>query len=827
MENQYQRSEQQCILEPDIITTTPSPRTTSTQSCKAAQMATLLAEKGLSIILLLPKEKKPQGGWKQYQEKKLSSDEIRSFFNKISDANIGIVTGKISKIVIVDLDTPEAIEWAEIVLDPTTFIVQTSKGQHWYYKHPGHLVPGAVNVMKDAAPGVDIRGDGNYVVGPGSVHPSGDIYKITSGTFDDLDNLPLFPSELFSRPTTGRTQRFEEHVTISSLSLGDISEGTRNSSLTRLAGFLLGKGAIPSELTREILSACNTVHAGLPEMEVEGIFNSIRRTESAQREWQEPLPVNGELPPVLPMVPELLPDSIRDWVFDVADRMKVAPDFPAVAIMVIAGSIIGTSCHIQPKKEDNWTVVPNLWGAICGYPSDGKTPSLEEVLSNGISRLEKEASGHQDQAMKSYLTTKTIQDETTKIRRSALKQALKEKHKIDEKQKSKEISNSEKKPNGGEPEEANNDEEKRLKLERIIVEMSTTDETQPPKKRRYRTNNASVEKIGEMLSDNPRGILVYRDELVGAFNKWDENGDRPFYLESWSGKSSFQDDKIGRGNTEVEKSCLSILGTIQPDRITKYLTDAIHGSDNDGFVQRFQLMVFPDKVNWEYIDRCPDIGAKNKTFDALHKLAYGDFSSINFEDDHAIFTFSDEAQGAFKEWFTNLHKEKIHSTTDQPVLIEHFGKYRSLLPSLALIFHLLDQAANGFNVEGQDNGPPSYRFNGNIGIVPVSCVTRARGWCEYLESHAKRIYSLAADRTVRAASTLVDKIKEGRLEDGFSRRIVRRKGWKSLTDDAIIEEAILTLVEHNIIRALPPTEPHDQGGRRALPGFEINPKIYE
>ena len=87
-------------------------------------------------------------------------------------------------------------------------------------------------------------------------------------------------------------------------------------------------------------------------------------------EWPEPKPIQAALRPVAPFDPDtLLPDLLRAWIMDEADRMPCAPDFIAAGAMVALGAIIGARCAIKPKAKDDWLVVPNLWGGIVGLPS--------------------------------------------------------------------------------------------------------------------------------------------------------------------------------------------------------------------------------------------------------------------------------------------------------------------------------------------------------------------------------------------------------------------------------------------------------------------------
>jgi hypothetical protein len=89
----------------------------------------------------------------------------------------------------------------------------------------------------------------------------------------------------------------------------------------------------------------------------------------------QPRPICAALHPVVPFDPiALLPEALRDWVMDEADRMPCAPDFVAAAVVVALGTTIGARCAIKPKARDCWLVVPNLWGGNVGLPSAKRSP---------------------------------------------------------------------------------------------------------------------------------------------------------------------------------------------------------------------------------------------------------------------------------------------------------------------------------------------------------------------------------------------------------------------------------------------------------------------
>ena len=222
-----------------------------------------------------------------------------------------------------------------------------------------------------------------------------------------------------------------------------------------------------------------------------------------------------------------------------------------------------------------------------------------------------------------------------------------------------------------------------------------------PSLRRYKTNDTTVEKLGELLRDNPAGLLVLRDELVGLIASWDyegREGDRAFFLEAWNGNQSFDTDRIGRGHINIPNLCASIFGGIQPDKLIGYLEQAVDSLANDGMLQRFQVLVYPDPRDWEWRDRTPNEPARETAYAIFDALANFDpvacrAAPANRSGQVPHFRFDDEAQAVFIEWSTDLHTSRIPNE-DEPIMRQHLAKYDKLFPALALIFHLVDYVAD-------------------------------------------------------------------------------------------------------------------------------------
>ena len=245
-------------------------------------------------------------------------------------------------------------------------------------------------------------------------------------------------------------------------------------------------------------------------------------------EWPKPKPLPADLPAVPPFNFAFLPDTFRDWIEDIAERMQCPPDFPAVGAMVALGSLVGRKIGIRPKRYDDWLVVPNLWGCVVGRPGLMKTPALEQPLLP-LRRLVGEALDKYAAEMQEHEVNTMLKSAGEKLAEKKITAHLKK----------------------GDEQAARAEAENALKKE--------ADE---PVCRRYETNDPTIEKLGVLLAENPTGLLLFRDELVGFLRGLDKEGhesDRAIYLEMWNGTGSFTSDRIQRGTVRTP-AILSILG---------------------------------------------------------------------------------------------------------------------------------------------------------------------------------------------------------------------------------------------------------------------------
>lgn len=494
-------------------------------------------------------------------------------------------------------------------------------------------------------------------------------------------------------------------------------------------------------------------------------------TPAATERWPEPRPLPG-LATVQPFSLDLLPDSFRGWVADISDRMQCPADFPAVGAMVAAASIVGRKIGIRPKRQDDWLVVPNLWGAAVARPSLLKTPSIQQTM-NMIYRLERDEKKKYGELLSEHTAGVLVRDAKSKSQKADLARTLKD-----------------------------HGEEAAMAQARGFAEAEGA-----PVRRRYFTNDSSVEKLGEILNQNPVGVLVYRDELIGlmrSLEKEGQEGARAFYLEAWNGDGRFTYDRIQRGTLEIDACCISVLGCIQPGPLCQFMRDAVRGGrGDDGLLQRFQLLVWPDiPTEWRNVDRWPDTPAKTKAWDVYQRLNVigPDGAGAMIPDDGGIpfLRFSDEAQEEFDRWRERLEL-RLRSDDESDAFVAHLAKYRSLVPSLALLFHLIDDG----------RGP-----------VGDTATRRAIRWVEYLESHARRLYGALYDPQHGPARALADRILKGGVESGFTLRDIYQHHWTNLDGKEEVGEGVDVLVGLGWLRS----EEMSTGGRPTTT-FTINPGI--
>lgn len=696
------------------------------------------------------------------------SEAIREWWRKWPDANIGLATGVESGFFVLDVDPrhggKESLQ--QLVKRngsfPKTLASNTGGGgYHLFFKTPEIKVTNRTNIL----PGIDVRGDGGYIVAPPSIHKSGLQYSWMKEFIDNPINDPphwllqLFFNKQFSRTGFG-------HL---------VFEGGRNSFLFSEAGKLRNMGLDQNQLQIR-LKEINSLRCSPPlsDDEVQTICMSIARypannvvqLPSAGKFWTaepEALELSTAEAPVL--TEDLLPVSLKPWIMDISERMQVTPEFVMAPALVSLSAVVGRKIGILPKKKDDWLVVPNLWGVIVARPGYFKSPTIAEAMKP-MDELSEKARAQDESSLHHINASKMIAMLQLEAAKDNIKKAIKE-----------------------------SDFERLESLKTEVAQLEEEHEAIGLQGRRYKTNDATVEKIARLLNENPNGLLLLRDELNGwlqSLNKTGREGDREFYLEAWNGYGSYTVDRVGSGTLHVPALCLSVFGGIQPGKLQNYVEKTLRcGAEDDGLLQRFQMLVYPEfSPEWRNVDRDPDIAAREQVCEMFRAI---DRVKSSSEAIIPSVRFSDAAQEAFDAWRTSLESRLRSHAVGCPVFESHLAKYRSLMPTLSLLFWLLEDVNN---IHSNDT-------------VSFSAATLAIRWCDFLEKHALKAYRIGQSSEELAVKKLADCIKNGQVPHKFPVRSLYRKHWRQINTPHLVDHALEHLEDLNWLRVVSATV---QGG---------------
>jgi hypothetical protein len=697
------------------------------------------------------------------------------------DNNIAIATGAESEVCAIDADTYaggdlQPLE-TEIGALPQTREARTrAGGRHLLFRYPDGYSLGSYNGQ--IAPHIDLKANGGYIIASPSWVKADE--KGPAGNYEWVNDLPLADlprawcerwASLGGKAAGGTAgHKANPFAAAAGYSVPDrVDKGGRNEAVLRYCGYLRGNG-MPEALIFGAAHDFNRARC-VPPLdggEIESIVQRYANPETNDPSgWPDPKPIDPALPDVKPFDTKLLPTSFRPFVEDQAELMQIAPDFIAAPLMVAAGAAIGNGITIAPKEHDiGWLVSTVLWGGGVGRPGTLKSPAVDRAM-RPLSILESDMQASFDQRKAQYAIDKLSYVAALKKAQAAAA--------------------------AGKP-------------------ATPPIEPEEPKPERIITNDSTSQMLGEIQRHSPRGVMVLRDELVSLLETLSaegQEGARGYYLEGWNGLGSYRIDRVGRGSFIIPRHALWVYGGIQPGKLQAYIKQAVHGGGgDDGLLQRFQLLVWPDtSKDWKNVDRSPNFEAMQIVDDTFKRLRYLDPAAIGAKVDAlgtrpAYLHFSSEAQEVFNGFRAKLEKP-LRTGDKHPALDSHLSKYRSLVPALALIIHLAD---------------------GGTGPVTQAALRKAIGWSTYLWSHARRVYASVTNSSAFGAKALADKITAGKLVSGFTAREVQRHGWPFMNTAEDVRTAIDWLVDAGWLRA---TRTTNDGIGRPTDIFNINPKCME
>lgn len=445
-----------------------------------------------------------------------------------------------------------------------------------------------------------------------------------------------------------------------------------------------------------------------------------------------------ELPGVIDFDVDMLPASLKKFAIDLHERMQCPLDFVGVCLMASLSAVVGHKKMIYGKRLDNWYVVPNLWCALIGDPSTMKSPAIAAVVSV-LTKIDNEYYNNYEEDLKQYSNNLEFKNLVLDEQRKKIKSALK-----------------------------NND----TSLAKEHFSSSDDVVSSKPERQYFIEMDSTTESLQTHMSTAVNGLLLLRDELggfIGALEREDRQEARSFYLLSASGKESFSQSRVSRGDLKIKRCVLSIIGGIQPSAIAGLIRGAVSGDKSDGLIQRFQLAVWPDvDKSYTYIDRLPCKQAEheyNAVFMDLHSL----------EKTPEPLRMTQEASELFAEWIISINFE-ARSGRLQKAFVFHIIKSQEAILSIALLLELSEHP--------------------NATEVGIDSIKKALVWAKYLRSHARRVYHYESDSHVMLAKHLLSRKND--LGASFNEREIKRKNW-SVVNSSSLAGALQLLVDLNYL----------------------------
>jgi hypothetical protein len=764
--------------------------------------AALAYEKlGWSVVPLVSRHKFPPKGvtWKDRQTKRATPDEIRQWWKNHPDADVGMITGAVSKTDSIDLDGPMAADILEgetgIEL-PESISFKTGNGEQRLFKHHGGGLKTKARYAGDGnGSGVDLKTDGGLTVLPPSTHKNGKQYTWNiDPTEMGLDDLEDFPPEVFSfmanqcmdNPGPGQER---DRVDSEKWLKNGIPDGRKHHDLFRFACKKISEGLAYDK----VLALTTTVARNSKPQPKDGPEHAarVRVDEAFQKYGQENIadPVEGDPPtditrpiPPAPKFPmQCLPDAARSYAEDVSHRMQVSPDMIVIPMLIQFAGLIGSGVALRAKSQDDWVERACLWGYIVAHKGSMKSPAFQAG--------------------------------TKELRRIQAEKAEEYKEELAEWKKGLEEFNLRKKAHD---KNIKNELARDPNAELPPTPEAIEDFPEEPKPARSVVGDITIERLADEMEDS-RGLTLFRDELSGFMknmNRYNTGSDRQFYLECHAG-GSYHVDRVGRGSQYIGDLYLNIFGGIQPKVAREVFGD---DSADDGFNERFGLIAYPEKMtDWVLVDEPPNREAQNAMSDMCDILVssvWEDHLPVDEDSRGQVYgkpyvRFNVEAQTRFNDWLS-AHMKMLGALQEDDPLIGFYEKERGLFCRVCLVLHLATCAST---TDPYDT----------ISLDTLGKTIRL--FESYIEPMWKRVMAAFGRTTVdEAAKKIAEWIRQENLEF-IKPRDILRKGWKDLKDLKSIDAALNLLIAHRWIGEGQTTSSGPKGGRPSLT-YQVNPLVW-
>jgi DNA polymerase I-like protein with 3'-5' exonuclease and polymerase domains len=665
---------------------------------------------GLSPIPLPHRSKDPgRDGW---QDLRLTPETLDEHFPAGQPRNVGVLNGAPSgNTADVDLDCGQAVAAASTVLPPTGFVFgrHSAPCSHRVYVTDPPFDRGQEAYKDlDGTMLVELRGSGGQTVYPPSAHAeTGETIRWVR--FERPARLAL--SEL--------RQAVRELAAVCLMARHWPEKGSRQDAFLALSGGLIRAGWQPGRVERflDAVAAAtgdeearkrhrcaDQTAARLRQERKASGWPTLERLLGAQgravlrrvREWLGITLVAAvkvrTLEPYQPFPVEALPEPLREYVRQGAAALGCDPGYVALPALAVAAAAIGNTRVIRLKR--GWEEPCILWTAVVGDSGTLKSPAYLKAV------------GH-------FFRTQRRLIQEYKVRLADYRERLAE-YKEAKKQADKD---------GIDP----GDPPEQPVLLRIVCSDST------------------IEKLAEILEDNPRGVLLARDELagwLGSFGRYKgkQGGtDLPAWLEFFRAGNVLIDRKTAeRKNTFVERAAVSVTGGIQPGVLARALTPEFLDA---GLAARL-LMAMPPKQRKRWTEAEIDPDTERAYHDALDKQQGLQFDTSSGEDAPHVLHLSAEAKACWVSFYDVWAGEQAGAEGD---LAAAFSKLEGYAARFTLVHHVLTHVG----LDTDDRRP--------VGPRSVEAGVELSRW---FASEARRIYAtLSEGAEEREARRLVEFIR--------------------------------------------------------------------
>lgn len=449
-----------------------------------------------------------------------------------------------------------------------------------------------------------------------------------------------------------------------------------------------------------------------------------------------------------------------------ASSVGCPPEFIAISALTLLGAVIGHKIHIQPTTDITFIATCTLWGVLIADPGVKKTPAMEAVLNliqPVIEEIE-EVYKHEREKQKSNEDVhKLVHQITLSMAKEIIQEAA--------------LFGDERKLQAAQREAA-----------RLLQPVHQKAIASP--KKRLVASDFTFASLFNLLTENPNGILLFVDEIIGLLAKASRKGNeelKGLLLQAFNGFGIFEVDRATHEHQSTQDANVCILGSIQPGKFVPYLQSAQEDClDNDGFIHRFQLMIYSSADDWS--SACSIKNPQkviNKIQSMLKDLVEHHFFDENTPFKERVVPFSNDAQAVYDEWWEDFSKQ--FDNISSGAVKAHFRKFQPLPAKIALIFTVIES----YNYTERHFKPVEY--------VALPELEKAIAFTEYLAKHAQ--YLLDASQTTSQLDAIRLSETLNSFEGTFTRRDVNQRNLSGIRRDTQRAQSALNyLVEHNWLK---------------------------